>query len=86
MSFGRTSGEAGRVDIARLFFGYWRIQGTTMGSPREFDALLAHCAHARWRPVIDSVFPLAEAAQAHRRLDAPERFGKVVLAIDESKV
>jgi NADPH:quinone reductase-like Zn-dependent oxidoreductase len=36
--------------------------------------------------VIDSVFPLADAAGAHARLDAPERFGKVVLAIDESRL
>jgi NADPH:quinone reductase-like Zn-dependent oxidoreductase len=81
VSFGRTSGEDGRVDIARLFFGYWRIQGTTMGSPREFDALLGHVTGAQWRPVVDSVFTLAEVASAHERLDAPGRFGKVVLAI-----
>lgn len=81
VSFGRTSGEDGRVDIARLFFGYWRIQGTTMGSPREFDALLEHVAAAPWRPVVDSVFPLAEVAAAHERLDAPDRFGKVVVRI-----
>jgi NADPH:quinone reductase-like Zn-dependent oxidoreductase len=48
--------------------------------------LLEHCAQTSWRPVIDSVFPLADAAGAHRRLDAPDRFGKVVLAIDTSKL
>jgi NADPH:quinone reductase-like Zn-dependent oxidoreductase len=84
--FGDTEGEVGTVEIAELFFRYLRIQGTTLGSPREFDALLDHCARAEWRPVIDSVFPLAEAAEAHRRLDAPDRFGKIVLAIDESRL
>jgi NADPH:quinone reductase-like Zn-dependent oxidoreductase len=69
------------VDVARVFFGHLRIQGTTMGSPREFDALLDHVAAASWRPVIDSVFPLAEAAAAHERLDHPDRFGKVVLSV-----
>ncbi len=86
VTFGDTVGDEGTVDIAQLFFGYFRIQGTTCGSPREFDALLAHCGEASWRPVIDSVFPLREAAKAHERLDAPDRFGKVVLAIDESRV
>jgi NADPH:quinone reductase-like Zn-dependent oxidoreductase len=57
-----------------------------MGSPREFDALLTHVGEADWRPVIDSVFPLAEAARAHARLEAPDRFGKVVLAIDEGRL
>jgi zinc-binding alcohol dehydrogenase/oxidoreductase len=85
ISFGRTSGEDGRVEIPRLYFGYWRIQGTTMGSPREFDALLGHAAQASWRPAVDSVFPLAETAAAHERLEEPDRFGKVVLAIDEAR-
>jgi NADPH:quinone reductase-like Zn-dependent oxidoreductase len=84
--FGDTEGERGEVEIADLFFRYLRIQGTTLGSPREFDALLEHCARASWRPVIDSVFPLAEAAAAHRRLDAPDRVGKIVLAIDNSRL
>ena len=52
-----------------------------MGSPREFDALLAHVEQAHWRPVIDSVFPLRDAAAAHARLEHPDRFGKVVLEI-----
>jgi zinc-binding alcohol dehydrogenase/oxidoreductase len=86
VTFGDTAGETGSVSIARLFFGYFRIEGTTCGSPREFDALLAHCGEASWRPVIDSVFPLRDAARAHERLDAPDRFGKVVLAIDESRL
>lgn len=85
VAFGDTGGELGSVPIADFFFRYLRIQGTTLGSPREFDALLAHCAEASWRPVIDSVYPLAEVATAHERIDAPDRFGKVVLAIDEQR-
>lgn len=51
----------------------------------QIGALLAHCTEAQWRPVIGSVSPLAEAAKAHERLDAPDRFGKVLLAIDERR-
>lgn len=83
VSFGDTGGEEAAVDIATLFFGWLRIQGTTMGSPRELDALLAHVARASWRPVVDSVHPLRDAARALARLDAPDRVGKVVLAVDE---
>jgi zinc-binding alcohol dehydrogenase/oxidoreductase len=85
VTFGDTGGELGTVPIADFFFRYLRIQGTTLGSPHEFDALLAHCADASWRPAIDSVYPLAEAAKAHERLEAPDRFGKVLLAIDEQR-
>ena len=85
INFGDTARATAEVDLSRLYFGYLRIQGTTMGSPREFDALLEHVDGATWRPVIDSVFPLERAADAHRRLAAPDRFGKVVLAIDEGR-
>ncbi len=81
VSFGDTSREPATVDLAEVFLEWRRIQGTTMGSPREFDALLAHAATANWRPVIDSTFPLEDAADAHRRLADPARTGKVVLAI-----
>jgi NADPH:quinone reductase-like Zn-dependent oxidoreductase len=81
VSFGDTSREPASVDLAEVFLEWRRIQGTTMGSPREFDALLRHLASANWRPAIDSILPLEEAAEAHRRLVNPDRIGKVVLAI-----
>jgi NADPH:quinone reductase-like Zn-dependent oxidoreductase len=83
--FGDTEGEVGEIVVADLFFKYLSVHGTTLGSPREFAALLDHCSRATWRPVIDSVFSLEETSAAHRRLDEPDRFGKIVLAIDESK-
>jgi NADPH:quinone reductase-like Zn-dependent oxidoreductase len=85
INFGDTARATAEVELSALYFGYFRIQGTTMGSPQEFDALLAHVERAEWRPVIDSVFPLADAAGAHARLEHPDRFGKVVLAIDEGR-
>jgi NADPH:quinone reductase-like Zn-dependent oxidoreductase len=86
VNFADTGGDYGRVLLWRLFLEHQQIIGTTLGSPREFDALLAHVSETSWRPVIDSVFPLRDAAAAHERLDAPDRFGKIVLAIDESRL
>jgi NADPH:quinone reductase-like Zn-dependent oxidoreductase len=84
--FADTGGDYGRVLLARLFLEHQHLVGTTLGSPREFDALLAHCAEPSWRPVIDSTFPLDDVRAAHERLDARERFGKIVLAVDERRV
>jgi NADPH:quinone reductase len=33
----------------------------------------------KYKPVIDSTFPLAEAAEAHKRIDDPNHVGKIVL-------
>ena len=35
----------------------------------------------RVRPVIDRVFPLEKAAEAHRRMKTNEHFGKIVLRV-----
>ena len=83
VSFADTVGDVAEVPVFDVYWRWLRIQGTTMGSPREFDALLRHVEGASWRPVVDSVFPLADVAAAHERLDAPDRFGKVVLSIGE---
>ena len=39
-----------------------------------------HVEAGRLKPVIDSVFPLADAASAHRRMDTGAHVGKIVLA------
>ena len=38
----------------------------------------------RVRPVIDRVFPLEKAAEAHRRMKTNEHFGKIVLRVRPS--
>jgi NADPH:quinone reductase-like Zn-dependent oxidoreductase len=36
----------------------------------------------RLKPVIDSVFPLERAADAHARLESGEHVGKIVLSME----
>ncbi len=40
-------------------------------------------ASGRVRPRIDATFPLADAAEAHRRLESRRHVGKIVLLVGE---
>jgi putative PIG3 family NAD(P)H quinone oxidoreductase len=42
-----------------------------------------HVAGGKLRPVIDATFPLDQAADAHRRMEAGDHVGKIVLVIEE---
>lgn len=77
--FGGTGGARVELAVRPVTMGQVSLLGTTMGSPREFAALLAAVAAQAWRPVIDSVRPLGEAAAAHARMEAGEHFGKLIL-------
>jgi zinc-binding alcohol dehydrogenase/oxidoreductase len=79
--YGATTGLA-KIDLYRMFFKQLTLMGSTMGSPREFAAFLKLYGEANLRPVVDRVFPLAEAAAAHRRMNDAEQFGKIVLRIE----
>ena len=81
VSYGRTAGSVVSLDIAKFFHAQWTFLGTANGSPAEFAAMIEHLAASEWRPVIDSEYALEEISQAHARLESPERFGKVAIAI-----
>lgn len=79
--FGATRGNPSTLDLRKCFFRQINILGTTMGSPEDFGNLMAFVAAHKITPVVDIVFPLAEADAALRRMAAGEQFGKIVLAI-----
>ena len=79
--FGGTGGPEVILDVRAVYLNWLSILGTTMGSARDFAALLRMVEEGSWQPVIDSVRPLAEAEAAHERMRAGEHFGKLVLSI-----
>ncbi|MFL5864820.1 MAG: zinc-binding dehydrogenase [Solirubrobacteraceae bacterium] len=81
VSFGDTSGPETTLTTAEVYWRWRTVRGTSMGSPREYRAMLDHVRSASWRPAIDSVFALEQIDEAARRLDAADRFGKIVLSI-----
>jgi NADPH:quinone reductase-like Zn-dependent oxidoreductase len=78
---GGTGGPEVTLDVRAIYLNWKSIRGTTMGSGRDFAGLLRMVEAGSWRPVIDSVRPLEEAAAAHDRMQAGKHFGKLVLTV-----
>lgn len=80
---GATSGPNPPANLHRIWWKQLTIFGSTMGSQQDFEAAYDLVASGRAVPVVDSVFPLAEAAAAHERLEAGDQLGKVILRIPD---
>ena len=78
---GATTGFAAQLDLRFLFARQLSLLGSYMGSRAELYTVLKLFGEKHLHPVIDRVFPLAEAIQAHRRMEQREQFGKIVLAV-----
>lgn len=78
---GATTGPHVKIDIRRLFVHQWSLLGSYMGTRAELAIVLQLITQGKLHPVVDKVFPLAEAAAAHRYLEEREQFGKVVLEV-----
>jgi zinc-binding alcohol dehydrogenase/oxidoreductase len=80
---GATTGPNPPAGLHRIWWKELVILGSTMGSPEDFAACLDLVASGRAHPVIDRVLPLAEARDAHERLEAGRQLGKIVLRIPD---
>jgi NADPH:quinone reductase-like Zn-dependent oxidoreductase len=76
---GGTTGSTLTVDVRRLFWYQWDILGSTMGNADEYREIVRLLGQGRLRPIVDSVYPLADARQAFERLMNGDHMGKVVV-------
>jgi NADPH:quinone reductase-like Zn-dependent oxidoreductase len=76
---GATSGFDPAEDLRQIFYRQIEIIGCTMGNNKELQDALRPLFGGRIRPIIDRVFPLNEAANAHLRIEARLAYGKIIL-------
>lgn len=79
VAMGFMAGTDVRFDIRRFFFAQQQLRGTLVGDIEDFAAWLDAIRQGRVRAQIDSVLPLSQAAEAHRRIAANEARGSIVL-------
>ena len=76
---GLLSGMA-QVDPMPILRRNLRVQGLYVGNKQMFEAMNRAIEANRLKPVIDRVFPFAEAKEAYRHLKSQNHFGKIVIS------
>jgi putative PIG3 family NAD(P)H quinone oxidoreductase len=87
-------GATAQVNMAKLMVRRQTMTGSTLRARSDaFKAMLVEelrrevwplVAEGALRPAMDRIIPLARAADAHRRMEAGEHVGKIVLAVGET--
>ena len=77
--FGGTAGNFPPLNGRRIFWRQLQIIGTMMGNPDDFKAMLDFLNEHKVVPIVDAVYPLAEAAEAINKMESSSQFGKIVL-------
>lgn len=80
---GGVSGFDGELNPFTLALGAKHMVGIYVGSRSMLEQVAGFVAGAGIKPVVDRVFPFAEAKQAYRYLESGAHFGKVVIDVTQ---
>ena len=76
---GVLAGGAAPVNLTPVLMQNIRIQGVLVGHRQGFENMNRAIAHHQLRPVVDRVFPFAEAREAMEHLASQKHLGKVCI-------
>ena len=82
VNYGATAGPPEKLDLFKVFWKQLCLQGSTMGSPSDFEAMLHFVETHDIRPIIDATFPLSEGNQAIEQMRSSPQFGKYVFEVN----
>jgi NADPH:quinone reductase-like Zn-dependent oxidoreductase len=79
---GILAGTQGPIDTYSIFHKQIRVHGVYVGSVAMFEDFVRALEASKIEPIIDQVFPFAEARAAYEHLASGKHFGKVVIRVD----
>jgi NADPH:quinone reductase-like Zn-dependent oxidoreductase len=77
---GLLTGAGAQVDPMPILRRNLRVQGLYVGNRQMFEAMNRAIEADGLKPVIDKVFPFAEAKDAYRHMKSQNHFGKIVIS------
>lgn len=80
---GVLGGVTSQINLFTLISRQITMRGVYMESTEELHRMVAACEFGLLQPVVDKVFPFAEAAEAYQYLQSQQHFGKVVICVAE---
>lgn len=81
LTVGNTGGPRFEIDNRFVFSKHLSLIGSTMSNLRDFATVMELITSGKLRPPLDRSYPLAEARQAHERLESGQQMGKITLEI-----
>src|SRR6516165_5488975 len=81
VTVGGTKAYECRISVNYIFHKELAIIGANSATKRDLEVMMPLVGEGKLRTVIDRVFELREAADAHRYLEQGKQFGKVVLRV-----
>lgn len=81
ITFGATAGNTGDINLRKIFWKQIRIQGTTMGTPEDFQNMLQFITEHQIKPIIHAVYDISDYRKAYQDMREGQQFGKIVLKI-----
>jgi len=79
--YGATRGNVPELALRKVFWRQLSLLGSTMGSPRDWCAMLDCLNRHKIRPIISARYPLAQTAEALALMDRGEQMGKITITM-----
>jgi NADPH:quinone reductase-like Zn-dependent oxidoreductase len=76
---GVLTGATGEINPRPILMRNIRVQGIYVGSRAMFEAMNGAISLHKMHPVVDRVFPFADAVEAYRYMESGAHFGKIVI-------
>jgi NADPH:quinone reductase-like Zn-dependent oxidoreductase len=83
VTVGGTKSYECKIAVNYIFHKELSLIGSNSATKHDLEVMMPLLGSGRLKTVIDRIFPLREAAEAHRYLEAGKQFGKVVLRVEQ---